>query len=226
MSDHDFFREVDEAVRQEHYKKLWDRYGIYAIGFAVLIVAGVSAYKGWSTWQEHRTQAAGDQFNEALDLAQSGDKTKSREIFAKLAAEGPSGYATLARFQLAAGDAHAGETDKAVAAYDALASDEGVDPLLRDNAAIQAATLRLDKADYAEMEKRMHPLAESSAPWRYSARELLGLSAYRTNKTAEAEKQFSALIGDEGTPSNLRERANMMVSIIVGEPQTLSTTAK
>ena len=30
MSDRDFFREVDEAVRQDQYKRLWDQYGIYA----------------------------------------------------------------------------------------------------------------------------------------------------------------------------------------------------
>ena len=27
MSDRDFFREVDEAVRQDRYKELWDKYG-------------------------------------------------------------------------------------------------------------------------------------------------------------------------------------------------------
>jgi len=43
MSDRgdSFLREVDEAVRQEHYKKLWDEYGIYALGLAVLVIAGV-----------------------------------------------------------------------------------------------------------------------------------------------------------------------------------------
>ena len=49
---------------------------------------------------------------------------------------------------------------------------------------------------------------------------------HRANNMVEAERQFSALIGDQGTPSNLRERANMMVSLIVGAPQALSTTAK
>ena len=37
----DIFREVDEDLRHEQYKKLWDRFGIYVIGLAVLIVLGV-----------------------------------------------------------------------------------------------------------------------------------------------------------------------------------------
>ncbi len=32
--DRDFIREVDEAVRQDRYKKLWDEYGIYALAAA------------------------------------------------------------------------------------------------------------------------------------------------------------------------------------------------
>ena len=34
--DRDFIREVDEAVRQDRYKKLWDQYGIYALAAAVV----------------------------------------------------------------------------------------------------------------------------------------------------------------------------------------------
>ena len=93
-------------------------------------------------------------------------------------------------------------------------------------ATIQAATLRLDTADYAEMERRLKGLIDQGSPWRYSARELLGLSAYRLNNMPEAEKQFSALIADQGTPSNLRERADVMLALIAGAPEKLSTTAK
>ena len=44
MSDRgdSFLREVDEAVRQEHYKKLWDQYGIYALGLAVLVALNIA----------------------------------------------------------------------------------------------------------------------------------------------------------------------------------------
>jgi hypothetical protein len=42
----------------------------------------------------------------------------------------------------------------------------------------------------------------------------------------DAEKQFSTLVADEGTPQNLRERADMMLALIVGTPEALSTTAQ
>jgi len=227
MTDRDsFLREVDEAVRQDQYKKLWDRYGVFALGAAAVIVVGVAGYKGWSYWQEKRAQDAGARFTQALIMEDGADAAKAREMLTALAEKGPEGYRVLARFQLAAAEAKAGDIDKAVADYDALALDPGVDPILQGHATLQAAALRLDKADYAEMERRLQGLVDSNSAWRFSARELLGLSAYRLNNMREAEKQFSALIGDQGTPPNLRERADMMLALIVGTPQALSSTSK
>jgi len=227
MTDRDsFLREVDEAVRQDQYKKLWDRYGVVALGAAALIVLGVAGYKGWSYWQEKRAQDAGAKFTQALLMEDGADAAKAREMLTALAESGPEGYRVLARFQLAAAEAKAGDIDKAVADYDALAIDPGVDPILQGHATLQAAALLLDKADYAEMERRLKGLVDSNSAWRFSARELLGLSAYRLNNMREAERQFSALIGDQGTPPNLRERADMMLALIVGTPQALSTTAQ
>lgn len=225
MSDRDFFREVDEAVRQDKYRKLWDQYGVHVLVAAAIVVAGVAGYKGWTFWQEKRAADAGAKFSQALRMEDGADAAKAREMLTALAEQGPQGYRVLARFQLAAAAAKAGETDKAVAAYDALAKDGAVDPILQDQATLQAASLRLEQADYAEMEQRLKGLADSNSAWRFSARELLGLSAYRVKNMREAERQFSVLAEDQATPGNLRERANMMLALIVGAPQRLSTTA-
>ena len=225
MTDRDtFLREVDEAVRQDKYKQLWDKYGIHALIAAVVIIGGVAGYKGWTYWQEKQAQDAGSKFSLALE--EGTDAAKAREILTGLAQSGPEAYRVLARFQLAAAEAKAGEIDKAVADYDALAADTSVDPILRGHATLQAAALRLDKADLAEMERRLKPLIDSGSAWQFSARELLGLTAYRLNNMTEAERQFSALVGNQGTPPNLRERADMMLALIVGQPQALSTTSQ
>jgi hypothetical protein len=224
--DRDFIREVDEAVRQDQYKRLWDQYGVYALAALVLLVAGVAAYKAWVYWREREAGQAGAKFSQALVMQEGPDAAKANEIFTALVADGPEGYRILSRFQLAAAEAKAGDADKAVADYDALASDQSIDDILRGHATLQAAALRLDKADYAEMEKRLKGLIDSNSAWSFSARELLGLSAYRTNDMREAEKQFSTLLADQSTPPNLRERADMMLALIVGAPQALSTTAK
>ena len=43
----DIFREVDEDIRRDQIKKLWDRFGPYVLGLALLIVLGTAGYRGW-----------------------------------------------------------------------------------------------------------------------------------------------------------------------------------
>lgn len=225
MSDQNFLREVEEAVRHERYRALWDRYGVYIIAAGVIIVAGVAGYKSWAHWQKSRAEATGADFVRALSLQDKGQEDQAREIFAELAKDGTTGYQLLARLQLAVATAKAGKIDEAVALYDALAA-ETSDSVIKGLSTVQAATLLVEKADLAEMERRLKPLIDSGSQWKYSAREMLGLSAYRHKNMPEAEKQFSELLGDRGTPGNLRERAEMMLSLIFGSPQALSTTAR
>ena len=223
MSDNSFFREVDEAVRHDQYKALWDKFGVYIIALVVVLIAGVATYKGWTYWEERQSREAGAEFAQALALETGSDPSKANEAFEELAKDGPHGYRVLSRFQMAAAHAKAGETDKAVAAYDELSTDGGVDQILQGLATLQAATLRLDTADYAEMERRLKGVIESGTAWKYSARELLGLSAYQHRDMSTAEEQFSALLGDQGTPPNMRDRANMMLALIVSSTPAQSS---
>ena len=43
----DIFQEVDEEVRREQLKKLWDRYGNLLIAGCILIVAAVAGWRGY-----------------------------------------------------------------------------------------------------------------------------------------------------------------------------------
>lgn len=215
MSDEGIFREVDEAVRHDQLKALWDKYGYLVAAGAFAIVAGVSGYKFWNYWTALQASNAGGRFIGAVILLEDGKKTEAIEVFKSLADEGPSGYRRLARFRLAAVYAKDGKLAEAIAIYDALASDSGVDKVQQGFAVIQAATLRLDDAPFDEMNKRLEALAVTGNPWRHSARELLGLSAYRTGDMTVTERYFNVMLSDQQTPANMRRRAEMMLSLLV-----------
>jgi len=87
------FREIDEELRQEHYAKLWRRYGKVVIAAAVLLVAGVAGYQGWRSWDANMRKADGERFAAAQALARAQDPSGAEAAFAKLAGDASGGYA-------------------------------------------------------------------------------------------------------------------------------------
>lgn len=209
-----FLREVDEELRREQLQKLWDAYGIYAVAAAALVVLGVGGYQWSMSRAQSQREAAGARFEVAQSLASQGKPEEAAQAFAAIVKDAPAGYRTLARFQVAAANARAGKADAAVADYEAIAKDGSADPILRDFATLQAAMLRLDAADWTEMENRLTPLLGEKSAWRGMARETLGLAAHKAGKTAEARKLFEELLGDRSAPGSASERAMLMLSLL------------
>ena len=153
-------------------------------------------------------------FEGAMRLAAEGKVADALRIYTEIATDGTAGYRALARLRLASEHAKAARTAEALAAYEALAGDAAVDDVLRDFAALQAAVLRLDQADWTEMKNRLTPLAEEKRPWHAPARELLGISAFKAGQTEEAMKLFEQVLADRGSSSGLSRRAQEMLAVL------------
>ncbi|MGI8525726.1 MAG: tetratricopeptide repeat protein [Pseudolabrys sp.] len=209
----DIFHEVDEEVRRDQLKKLWERYSILIILLAVLLVGGIGAWRGYEYWMARKAAAAGGQFEAAVTLSEQGKHAEAAAAFDKIAGEAPAGYRALAKLRAAAEisqrDAKAG-----AAAYDALAADGSVDTTLRDLAAIRAALLLVDTAPLAEMQRRLQTLAEPAGAFRHTARELLALSAWRNGDAAAARKYIDMVAADGDTPAGTRSRVDVLSALI------------
>ena len=151
-------REIDEELRREQLLKLWESYGTYAVAAAAIIIVGIGGYKFYDYRRTVAAEAAGARFTAAAREAAEDKKAEAQKSLESIAATAPTGYATLARLRLAAGDREAGKTDQAAAAFEAIAKERGLDPLLADYARLQAAMLRLDSASWTDMQNRLTDL--------------------------------------------------------------------
>jgi hypothetical protein len=210
----DIFHEVDEEVRREQLKKLWDRYSIFIIAIAIIIIAGIGGWRGYEYWVAQKAAAAGAQFEAAVTLSEQGKHAEAEAAFAKAAAEAPGGYQVLARFRAATALAQAGKTAEAVKAFDALAADGALGPLWQDLAAIRAGMLLVDTAPFNEMKTRLEPLTEAGRTYRHAARELLALSAWRAQDAAAAKRYLDMMAADGETPPGTRARADVLSALI------------
>jgi hypothetical protein len=219
-----FIREVQDELRREQLTRIWERYGTYIIAAVVLLVAAVAGYKYLEYYRISAAEAAGASYRAALALDAQGKADEAQKALEAIAGKSSSGYAALAGMRLAAAAAKAGKTAEAVAAYDAVAKGSAGDELLRDHAALQAAMLRLDQADWTEMQNRLNDLTNDRNAWRFSARELLGLAAYKAGRTDEARKTFEQLLGDQGTPPSMIERTQLMLNVLTEADIAKSTS--
>ena len=209
----DIFHEVDEEVRRERLKKLWDRYSIYIVALAVLIIAGVGGWRGYDYLQGRKAAEAGAAFEAALALAEAGKHQEAADAFAKVGKNGTPGYRTLARLREAA-ELAVTDAKAAVAAFDAVAADGAVAQTLRDVASVRAGFLLLDTAAYDEMRNRLEPMTAANRPFRHSARELLALSAWRAEDMATARRWSDMILNDGETPASIRARIDVLMALV------------
>jgi len=212
-----FVREIDEELRREQLLKLWQRYGVHIVAGVALIIAGIGGYKYYDYTRTQAAEAAGLRLALAAREAAQTKKGEAQKALEELAASGPGGYAVLAQLRLAGAQREAGRTEDAAAAFEAIARQSGVDPLLADYAQLQAAMLRLDSAGWTDMQNRLKALAADSNAWRFSARELLGLAAQKAGMRQEARKEFERLLEDQSAPATIRERARVMLAMLTEE---------
>jgi len=208
-------REVEEELRRERLEKLWKQYGNYVIAAAALIVIVVLGYKYLEKVAFEAAQNAGAQYAAAMTLKADGKKEEASKAFKALIEDGPAGYRALAQLQLAGLLNEQGKVEAALATYEKLAKDSTADSLLSGFAALQAASLRLADADWTEMQNRLNDLSADDSAWRFNARELLGLAAFKAGKPDEARKILEPLLADRGTPQGVVDRVQVVMGQIV-----------
>ncbi|HEY5378397.1 MAG TPA: tetratricopeptide repeat protein [Pseudolabrys sp.] len=212
----DIFNEVDEEVRRERLEKLWERYSIFIIGAAVLLVAAIGAWRGYVYLQEKKAAAAGSAFESALALSEAGKYKEAEAAFGKIETDAPAGYRALARFRAAAELAHDKPAD-AIKVYDGLAADASLNATLRDLAAVRAGMLMLDTASLADMQRGLDPAAEPGRSFRHTAREMLALSAWRNHDFTAARRYIDMIASDGDTPPGIRSRADVLSALIAAD---------
>ncbi|HEY4192623.1 MAG TPA: tetratricopeptide repeat protein [Mesorhizobium sp.] len=216
MADDSFIREVNEEIRKDQAKAMWDRYGPALLAIALLIIIGTAAYVGYSYWNETRANRSGDAYSQALALADSGKNDDALAAFAKLEQDGYGAYPLLARMRAATVKADKGDAAGAVKDFDAVAADTAIPAGLRDLARLRAALLLVDHGSYDDVSSRVEALTDDTNPLRHSAREALGLAAWKDGKKADAQKLFDQIVADNAAPQNVRQRATIMAGLIRG----------
>lgn len=212
----DIFEEAEEEVRRERLQKLWERYSLYIVAGALVVVAAVAGWRGYEWWQAKKAAEAGAAFAAAVTLSNDNKHPQAAEAFAKIAADSTAGYRMLARFREAAAIAES-DPKAAVKLYEGLAADGGIEQVLQDLAKVRAGLILVDTAPFDEMRNRLEPLTKPDRAFRHSARELVALSAWRNGDVTNAKRWFDTILTDTQTPAGMRSRIEVLNALIAAD---------
>lgn len=209
-----FVREVNDDLRSDYMKALWKRFRFLIIGVAVAIVAGTAAMRGWDYWKETTAARSGDAFLAALEQARQGNGDAALTGFQALEGSGYGSYPVLARMRAATVLADKGDAAAAISAFSSIGKDASQPVAIRDAARLRAAYLLVDHGSYADVSAEVEPLAVPQNPARHSAREALGIAAFKAGDLARAAQWFGDISADRETPAGIATRAGVMLDLI------------
>src|SRR5690606_1605467 len=125
-------------------------------------------------------------------------------------------YPILARLRAATVLAQQDKPTEAAAEFAAAAADTPVPQPIRDIPRPRAGYVMVHHGPSAAVSSRVEALTTETNALRHSAREALGVSAWKEGRAADALTLFEQIASDVGAPRNTRERATLMAELIRG----------
>lgn len=214
QNDDSFFREVNEELRSDQLRYVWKRFGKIVIGIAALIVVGTAAYRGYEYWETHNASQSGDRFIAALQLASQNKNDEALAALSAIEKDGTGSYPVLAKLRTASVQANKGDTAGAVATFEAIGNDGKAPQPIRDLAKLRAAWLLIDAGTYEQVAAQAEGMTAQGHMLANSAREALGLAAYKAGNMAQAKQWFKQIADDGTAPRNVANRAQIMLDNI------------
>ena len=127
----ELFREVDEALREDRAKILWQKYGNIGIAVVAAVLLATAGYVFWQDYADKRDQELTGVLLTALEQSDT-DPTGAMDALAALGEDQSGRQGVLARLHEAALRLEAGDANGAVDIYRMVADDSGVPDAWRD----------------------------------------------------------------------------------------------
>lgn len=209
-----FIREIDEELKNEHLKKLWDKYGLFIILFVVIAISAAVSFETFKAWQEKRNQEFSDAYAYALNLQNQGRYAEAMEVLNNLTQAKKGIYSDVAEIQKANVLLERGKVTEALAVLEKVTADEDFNPQMKDVAIIKLASFKLDYAPSDEIKTMLNPFIEQESTWTNIAKEMLAMLAIRDNDFETAKNLYQEISVAQNTSDTLKARAQDMINVL------------
>ena len=208
-----FIDEVNEDLKNDNLKRLWDHYGLYIIIFTATAILAAVSFESIKAWRISQHQQKSDAYAYTMSLKEQGKIDESSSAFKNMAENESGIYADAAKMQLAKNYSDAGKTKEAENVLNEIIENGDTNEKVKNVALIKLASLKAEYAPFADVEKLVSPLLENPS-WRALAKNILAVSAIKNADLEKAKTLYEEISMDGNAPESLKTEAIDMISVI------------
>ena len=209
-----FFKEVDESVKNDNLKKLWDKYGLAIIIFVAVVLTVTVSFESFKAWRNKQMAEVSNAYTVALALQNQGKYDESSDVLKKIEQDNDGIYGSIAELQLANVYLAEGKKDEAMNVLRSIVAQNDVPTAIHDIAVIKLASYLLDTAPATEIEELLAPLNSPENEWQLISKELLALLALRENNADLAIAYYAEIANAPSADERIKSRARDMISVL------------
>ncbi|MAN50005.1 MAG: hypothetical protein CMD04_04220 [Flavobacteriales bacterium] len=206
----DIFRQVDEDLRKDRLKHLWQKYGLYLILVIVLVLLLVTGFQLKKSFDLSNNEKIVETYINAINKIDYEDTIIELENIIKKDNSYISGLADLKISSLLI------ENGMPIEAFDRLkkiSKNEAYDQVVTQFAdyLILLQTLEINDQVNQELNNR-NKIEENS--FTHLNSELLGIKYLLSGEKEKSKKQFEAIINNPAAPLDIKIRSNKFLELI------------
>ena len=202
--------EVNEELRRQQLKSIWDRFGVYIIGYAVLIILSGGWNELINDLNNRLSKKETKAFDNALVHIEKGNDSAGLDQLIKLT-EGKTGYKGLALFRLSSESLAKGNYQEAINYLKKASLDKTLTNNLQVFAKIKAGLILVDNGSFSEVDVLLKDIIKNGGPFSFHAREIQALALIKNGRGLEAQEIFQEIANDASAPPVLARRAEIFL---------------
>ncbi len=207
-----FIREVDEDVKNDDFKVLWNKYGTYIVAFVVIVVTVAVCFDRIKVWKAEQNQIKTENYMAAAQLKENPDDTIA--ALQKISTESNGILADFAKLQIANVLLIQEKNDEALTMLQEISNDNNVDGSVKNIALIKLASYKVDTMSTAEVEDLLQPVLNENSSWTPIAKDLLAISAIREGNIEKAKQLYKEILKIKDLPEGFKTKIQDMLTSI------------
>lgn len=202
------FREVDEDIRKERYINLFRKYGIYAIGFIIVVVGSLAGMQFYSSYQANKNEIL---FAEYINIIETNSDNALEELTNSSNSSNSflNGMNLLKRTDLLIA---ADQVEEATVLLKDAIDGKNLNKIHHDVAIYKLLMINIESLNLEEIKLYQNKLISEVDAF-YLIEELVAIKFLIEGKNDEAIKKLTELSVNNNVPIEIKNRSAVFIKI-------------